>query len=203
MAPLFPLDKERRMIRVLGFKQTLRSNGTAIDWVSYTAGDGITDTGEPAFATWVEVKRITPPEYIENDDGGLKMAALRSQWAQIEPHYEAWKQGHEIAETGTPLGAWPAITQDEGEALRGAGIRTVEDVAALSEERLARPILPRLRDLQRQAKMFLDGLGDAALKAQIVALQEQNAAMLEMLAEQKQEAKRGPGRPRKEETEAA
>ena len=62
MAPLFPLDKERRMIRVLGFKQTLRSNGTAIDWVSYTAGDGITDTGEPAFATWVEVKRITPPE---------------------------------------------------------------------------------------------------------------------------------------------
>jgi hypothetical protein len=142
-------------------------------------------------------------EYIENDDGGLKMAALRSQWAQIEPHYEAWKQGHEIAETGTPLGAWPAITQDEAEALRGAGIRTVEDVAALSEERLARPILPRLRDLQRQAKMFLDGLGDAALKAQIVALQEQNAAMLEMLAEQKQEAKRGPGRPRKEETEAA
>ena len=196
------------MIRVLGFKQTMRPNGDILDWVNFTSGDGITETGEPAFATWMEVRRITPPEFIENDTEGLKMAALRSQWAQIEPHYLAWKAGHEITETGTPLGVWPAITNEEAESLRGAGIRTVEDVAALTEDRLARPILPRLRDLKRQAGLFIEKMGDAEMKAEIAKLQEQNAAMLEMLAERKAEEagdqpKRGPGRPRKDEVEAA
>jgi hypothetical protein len=196
------------MIRVLGFKQTMRPNGDILDWVNFTSGDGITETGEPAFATWMEVRRITPPEFIENDTEGLKMAALRSQWAQIEPHYLAWKAGHEITEAGTPLGVWPAITNDEAESLRAAGIRTVEDVAALTEDRLARPILPRLRDLKRQAGLFIEKMGDAEMKAEIAKLQEQNAAMLEMLAERKAEEagdqpKRGPGRPRKDEVEAA
>jgi hypothetical protein len=84
----------------------------------------------------------------------------------------------------------------------------VEDVAALTEDRLARPILPRLRDLKRQAALFIEKMGDAEMKAEIAKLQEQNAAMLEMLAERKAEEagdqpKRGPGRPRKDEVEAA
>lgn len=195
------------MIKVLGFKQTLKANGHLVDWVNFTSSDGMTDTGEPAFATWMEIKRITPPEYIDNDDGGLKMAALRSQWAQIEPAYAAWKAGHEMPEHGTPLGVWPGISADEAEALRTVGIKTVEDVAGLTEDRLARPVLPRLRDLQRQAKVFLDAMGDAELRAKVAQLEEQNAAMLEMLAEAKQaeksETKRGPGRPRKEDVEAA
>jgi hypothetical protein len=187
------------MIRVLGFKQTLKPNGDVVDWVNITSGDAITDTGEAAFATWMEIRRITPPDYLDNDDGGLKMAALRSQWAQIEPHYAAWKQGHEVAESGIPLGAWPALNADEAEALRNAGLKTVEDIAGLSEDRLARPVLPRMRDLQRQAKLFLEGRGKAELEDAIRKLEEQNAAMLEMLAEREEPQKRGPGRPRKDE----
>jgi hypothetical protein len=186
------------MIRVLGFKQTLRPNGSTVDWVNFTAQDGISETGEPSFSTWTEIARITPPEAINNDDGGLKMAALRSQWQQIEPHYSAWKSGQQMPETGTPIGVWPAISADEAEALRTAGFKTVQQIAEMSEAQLMRPVLPRMRDLQRQAKGFLDGMGGAELRAQIAALQEQNAQMLEMLAEKRMEdAKRGPGRPRK------
>ena len=176
-------------IKVLGFKQTLKANGNLVDWVNFTSSDGMTDTGEPAFATWVEIKRITPPEYIENDDGGLKMAALRSQWAQVEPAYKAW----------------PALSGDEAEGLRTVGIKTVEEVANLSEDRLARPVLPRLRELQRQAKVFIAGMGNAALEAKIAQLEEQNAAMLEMLAEKEMaDDKPRRGRPPKvKEDEAA
>ena len=191
------------MIRVLGFKQKFLPNGRVIDMVCYTSGDAITETGEPTHSTWERISRLTPPEVIENDDGGLKAAALRSQWAQIEPHYLAWKEGHEIPETGTPLGAWPAITQDQAEALRGVGIKTVDDVARASEALLHRPPLPNMRDLQRQAVMFLEGADKAAQAAEIAALKEQNAAMLEMLTEQQEKPKRGPGRPKKEEAEAA
>lgn len=188
------------MIKVLGFKSTLKPNGGVVDWVQITSADAMTDTGDASFATWLEVKRITPPDMIENDDGGLKMAALRSQWAQIEPAYLAWKQGHEVPDNGIPIGAWPALNADEAEALRTAGLRTVEDIASLSEDRLARPILPRMRDLKRQAALFLDGRSKAALEDAIRKLEEQNAAMLEMLAERQEDApKRGPGRPRKEE----
>ena len=192
-------------IKVLGFKQTLKANGNLVDWVNFTSSDGMTDTGEPAFATWVEIKRIMPPEYIENDDGGLKMAALRSQWAQIEPAYEAWKAGNEMPEDGTPLGVWPALSADEAEVLRTVGIKTVEEVANLSEDRLARPVLPRLRELQRQAKVFIAGMGNAALEAKIAQLEEQNAAMLEMLAEKEMaDDKPRRGRPPKvKEDEAA
>lgn len=189
------------MIRVLGFKQEFK-NGKTIDWVHFTSGDALKETGEPTHSTWTKISSITPPDNLENDDGGIKMAALRSQWSQIEPHYAAWKSGHEIPESGTPLGAWPAVNVDQAEAMKGAGIKTVEDVAALSEDRLARPVLPNMRDLQRQAKMFLESRGQTELQDKIRQLEEQNAAMLEMLAEQKAD-KRGPGRPKKEETEAA
>jgi hypothetical protein len=191
------------MIRVLGFKQDFKPNGKTIDWVHFTSGDALKETGEPTHSTWMKVSDIQPPAVIENDDGGIKLAALRSQWNQISAHYDAWKSGHEIPESGTPLGAWPALNSAEAEALKSVGIKTVEDVATQSEDRLARPVLPNMRELQRQAKMFLEGRGKAELEDKLRQLEEQNAAMLEMLAEQKAENKRGPGRPKKEETEAA
>jgi hypothetical protein len=192
MAPLFPLDKERRMIRVLGFKQDFRPDGRVYDMVHFTSSDAMTDTGEPTHSTWERISRLTPPEFMENDDGGLKMAALRSQWNQIEPSYAAWKQGQEIPESGTPLGAWPAIDAARAEALRAAGMRTVEDVARVGENVLARPPLPNLRALKDQAKAFLENRDLSARDAQISDLQAQNAAMLEMLAElQADKPKRG------------
>lgn len=190
------------MIRVLGFKQEYKANGKTVDWVHFTSGDALRETGEPTHSTWVKVADITPPPALENDEGGIKMAALRSQWNQIGPHYEAWKDGHEIPETGTPLGAWAALNSDQAEALKSVGLKTVEDIAGQSEDRLARPVLPNMRELQRQAKMFLEGKGKTEMQDKIRQLEEQNAAMLEMLAESKQE-KRGPGRPKKEEVEAA
>ena len=186
------------MIRVLGFKQQYRPNGKAIDMVHFTSGDAMRENGEPTHSTWERISRIMPPEVIENDEGGLKLAALRSQWAQIEPAYAAWKSGHEIPETGTPLGAWPAIDNAQAEALKGVGIKTIEDVANATENLLAKPPLPHMRELQRQAKTFLEGADKAAQAAEIAALKEQNAAMLEMLAEQKQEQdKPRRGRPPK------
>ena len=185
------------MLRVLGFKQEYHPDGRVIDMVQFTSHDAIRENGEPTHSTWERISRLTPPEVIENDEGGLKAAALRSQWAQIEPAYLAWKQGHEIPEDGTPLGAWPAISQQQAEALKSVGLSTVESIAGASENILAKPPLPHMRDLQRQAKMFLEGRGKAELEEKLRQLEEQNAAMLEMLAEQQEPQKRGPGRPRK------
>lgn len=188
------------MIRVLGFKQEYRPDGRVIDMVHFTSSDAMTENGEPTHSTWERVSRLMPPDYIENDDGGLKMGALRLQWSHIEPRYEAWKKGQEIPETGTPLGAWPAIDQARADALRGAGLRTVEDVANVTENLLSRAPLPNMRALKEQAIAFLENRSVSARDAEIAELREQNAAMLEMLAElQADKPKRG--RPPKAQTE--
>ena len=187
-------------IRVLAFETQYDAAGKATDWVHFTSGDAFSEAGQVTHSTWEKVSRLMPPAGIANDDGGEKMKAMRGQWSQIEPHYIAWKAGSEIPDDGTPLGAWPGVSNTQAEVLRRVGLNTVQKVAAVPEAMLARPPLPNMRDLRSQALLWLEGRDKAALEKQLAEQAAQIAAMMEMLAE-RQEAepeKRGPGRPRKE-----
>ena len=190
-------------IMVLRFKTEYRTGKPDLHWVEFTSRDALDEGGHPRHSTWEMVNKLRPPEMVNNDDGGLKMAALRSQWAQIEPHYEAWKAGNVLPDNGTPLGAWPGVNADQADALRTVGLQTVEAVANASESVLANPPLPNMREIKRQAGIWLEGRSNADMAARLAELEAQNAAMLEMLAERTEPAKRGPGRPRKDEAEAA
>jgi len=191
-------------LRILEFKTEYSIGKPDVDWVHFTSRDAMTESGAITHSTWEKISRITPTESISNDDNGLKMAAMRSQWAQIEPAYLAWKQGQVLPETGTPLGAWPGVNTQQAEALKSVGLHTVEAIASATESVLSKPPLPNMREIKRQAVAWLEGRDAAEQAATIAQLQEQNAAMLEMLAELQdgKEEKRGPGRPRKEEIAA-
>jgi len=189
-------------IMVLRFKTEYRTGRPDVDWVEFTSRDALDEGGHPRHSTWEMVNRLRPPEYLKNDDGGLKMAALRSQWAQIEPAYLAWKEGASLPETGTALAAWPGVNADQADALRAVGLTTVEAVAAASESILMAPPLPNMREIKRQAGIWLEGRDNAAMAARLAELEAQNAAMLEMLAD-RTEPKRGPGRPPKQAEEVA
>jgi len=187
-------------IRVNGFKTDYRPDGTPVEWVHYTGKDAMSENGQLSHSTWEKISRVIPKDVMRNDDDGLKSAVMRSTWAQIEPAYLAWKEGNEIPTTGTPLGAWAGVNTDQAAALRGVGLLTVEAVADVSEVILGRPPLPNMRELKRQAGLWLEGLGQSALQAKLTEMEERNAAMMEMLAElQADKPKRG--RPRKEEAE--
>lgn len=190
-------------IMVLRFKEEYRTGKPPVDWVEFTSKDALDEGGHPRHSTWEMVKKLRPPETIDSDDSGLKMAAMRSQWAQIEPAYLAWKEGSALPDNGTPLAAWPGVNPDQADALRSVGLSTVEAIASASESILMAPPLPNMREIKRQAGIWLEGRSSAELAAQLAELQAQNAAMLEMLAERPEPAKRGPGRPRKDEAEAA
>jgi hypothetical protein len=83
------------------------------------------------------------------------------------------------------------------------GILSVEARAAMSDSTIETLPFPGRRDLPKLAKMFLEAQKDADLAAQ-------NAELLERCRgdgrnfwkSRADEPKRGPGRPRKEETEA-
>jgi hypothetical protein len=208
-------------IRVLGFKSTfemlpvkgdpitdevdrlgykLDAKGNRIrelqeeHWVSYSPSHSPLNT-----ATNERVRHMIPDESrMGTDTDGEKLRFMTHRWAQIEPAYEAFKNGRDIPLSGTPLGAWNGIIAEQAEVLRQSGIRTVEEVAELSESQLERVRLPNMRDLRSQAKLFLEN-SDKALAAKreadkdamIEAMSERMAAMEELLEQATKPAKRG------------
>ena len=81
--------------------------------------------------------------------------------------------------------------------LRRLGIKTVEDVANMSESTATKLPFPNARKLSGLAAEFLSGKSKADTEAELADMREKMLAMEEMLAEQMAE-KRKPGRPRKE-----
>lgn len=180
-------------IIVLEFKQEYR-DGKAIDWVLVgPRGEAIERT-----QTWHRISKIIPPE---EPPRGLaespSYVAMKARWDQIEPHYRAWKSGNAAPETGTPLGAWSGVNAAQADVLKRMHIKTVEDVAEMTEADVAKLPFPGARDLPKLARDYLEGKDMADLQAQ-------NAAMAEKLAALEAEVnKPRRGRPPKKEEEAA
>jgi hypothetical protein len=145
-----------------------------------------------------------------NKVAGANPASMAAQvlWAHIKPRYEAWKGNQELPETGTPLAAWNHLTPTQAEFLRTNGIRTVEDVASLTDIHIQQFKIHNLRSIIEAAKRFVDVADVNKFAGEMKAKDEQLAAanaridqMAEMLAklmEDKETPKRGPGRPPKE-----
>jgi hypothetical protein len=136
--------------------------------------------------------------------------AARAMWDFIKPRYEAWKSNQDLPETGTPLAAWNHLTPQQAEILRVNGIRSVEDCSLLSDSHINRIPIPNLRSIIEAAKKFLDHKDinrfDAEMKAKddtIAALTQRVDQLAEMVANQGDPPKRGPGRPPKSEQAAA
>ena len=170
-------------------------------WVTYSPAHSPINTVNSE-----RVRLMVPdPDRIGNDPDGAKFRFMQARWAQIEPHYEAFKSGQtDITVNGTPLGVWPAIIPEQVEILRSSGIRTVEEVADLTESQIDRVRLPNMRDLRKQAKLFLENSTaaaaaekEAALEGKLAAMEEQLQAAMDLL--EQQAAKEAPrrGRPPK------
>jgi predicted flap endonuclease-1-like 5' DNA nuclease len=153
-------------------------------------------------------EKIARMSKLQPDDGANEVVKMaHAIWNDIKPHYDAWKAGQEIPETGTPLAAWSGVSPEQAEFLRTRGIRTVEDLADLTDTHISRMPLPNLREIIRTAKRFLEGADARVSASKITAVEEENANLKAELAEIRQmlmreaadaPAKRGPGRPRKE-----
>lgn len=115
---------------------------------------------------------------------GAAMAAHR--WRQIEPHYRAWKSGQAMPEAGTPLAAWNGVSPEQADVLRTRGVKTVEDVASLTDTHIGGIPLPGMRTLVEMAKRFLAAQDANRLSASLAAKDDEIAtlqARLDELAE--------------------
>lgn len=182
---------------VIGFK-TEYIGERAIDWVEIApSGEAFDRT-----RTWHRIKDVTPPQNVDDtrkDSMSYKIAVAR--WEKIRPKYDAYKQGQDIPDDGTPLAAWAGVSPEQAAHLKAMGIKTVEAVRDMGEGATARLPFPNARKLPQLAADFLSSKGEAEKDRLIADMQERMAIMEEMLAAGQPE-KRGPGRPRKQEEAA-
>ncbi|TIN07229.1 MAG: hypothetical protein E5Y51_31045, partial [Mesorhizobium sp.] len=156
------------------------------DWVTYSPSHSPLNT-----RTTERVRHLLPdPSLMGEDQDGEKLRFMTARWSQIEPAYGAFKAGREIPLNGTALAAWSGVTPEQADVLRTAGIRTVEEVRDLPDGQLDRVRLPNMRDLRKQAGLFLANSDaakaaerEAAKDAQIAELVERQAAMEAMIEE--------------------
>lgn len=169
-------------IRILGFakKYSKGADGEMVahDWVTFAPAHAV-----QSVVNEERVDRLKPKDGLANDDQGLRAAYQKMRWSEIEPAYEAWKSGNSVPEVGTPLAAWPGVSKEQVEVLRMSAIRTVEEVANLSENLLMRIQLPGMRELREQAQRFLDASDTDAVADRMRRQDEELAAVKEQLAE--------------------
>lgn len=167
------------------YKPDANGEMQAEEWVAYCA------PGNAAFTIIEDAVRR-----VQRDKTG--------KWNSIKAAYEAWKQGSEIPEEGTPIGAWPGCTQAQAEILRANGIRSVEEVANLTETLLNRIKLPNPRALKDQAVRFLEARSTSSVEAaikqrdeEIALLRAQMEDLMSLVAKPQDDSEDAPKRSRK------
>lgn len=144
---------------------------------------------------------ITPPggnlTVEEEVDNWLKKKERDQFFDVYRRQYEAWKDGHEIPEEGTPIRTWPPLGPAQIEACIRANIRTVEDLATAPEEAIGR-IGMGARGMQQKAQVWLQSAQDkgkateeistlrrdvATLTERLTDLEKENAGLRALLPE--------------------
>jgi len=153
----------------------------SIDMVAYAP------LGKSNMQTCVEaVSRLSKVQPIDPGTDNPSVLMANARWKIIKQHYDAWKQGNEVPVDGTPLGAWPALTGEQVQALKTMGLRTVEDIRDASEGIVLRFPFPNAREIQRQAGMFLTAFDKDKVSRDLKAMQDQMAEKDAQLEEMRQ-----------------
>lgn len=166
-------------------------------WTNYTPGpDGMpkgvdmvmyAPIGKADKLTLVEtVSRLGKLHPLEAaaDNPAVQMAHER--WNAIKPAYDAWKNGQALPETGTPLGAWPGVSQEQADALKMMGIRSVEEYANASDGIISAVPFPGARELKVAAQAFLKAADRQAITADLAKKDDEIATLKEQLEEMRQ-----------------
>lgn len=169
-----------------GFKLNDRGRrvleNVATDWVTYSPAHSPLGS-----STTERIRHIQPTEEIINAEPSEKRAFLLARWAAIQPHYEAWKEGHALPVSGTPLAQWPGVSAAMAEELKRYNIKTVEDVRDLGESMLERVRLPNMRALRDQARAFLENIKVSEVAAREVERDNEIETLKAALAEQQEQ----------------
>lgn len=81
---------------------------------------------------------------------------IPAEWADhFEREYGKWKAGQDVSDLGCSVRAWPGVSKAQVENLIAAGVRTVEDAAAMNETTMRR-LGMGAREIKQRASAYLE-----------------------------------------------
>lgn len=197
-------------ITIMGFEERYRRNGATgelepFDVVTYSP------RGDIKTRLTREVARMSKVLPAEEAGDNLAYIGAAKLWAVVRPQYEFWKQNNALPMSGTPLAAWGGVSKAQGEVLRNAGLRTVQDVAEASDIVIGKTGIANGLMVRDLARKYLENEQGVKASTALASLQEENATLKEQMAEMMammremqgaDDAPKRRGRPRKDEPEA-
>lgn len=91
-----------------------------------------------AYLTPSGTKDVIPrrvDEWLVQTKDQAHRGTIPFEWAESFANaFKRWKENNEIPEFGTPIMTWPVLSPGERSAVLAANIRTVEDLAAATEQ---------------------------------------------------------------------
>lgn len=182
------------------FEEIEPANIRALKFERQFEPDGEDGMREKVWVTWAKKGAGIPTHTTD------KVERLRrdpSIWAALEPAYLAWEAGTNFETDGTPFDVWPGLLAHEVEELRKHKIHSVEDFAGMTDSDFKRCAFPKIREKRDRAREYLknrDAMDEMdALRQKIAEL----TAAKDAGKAEGDAPKRGPGRPRRDEAEAA
>lgn len=116
---------------------------------------------------------------IKGQDKQVCIEEVRPHHKQKYPvAYQLFQMGKPLPVIGTPVEQLPGVGPSLAHHLKGLNLRTIEDVANVTDENTLTRIGMGARDLVTRAKAFIDKAAPQA-----VALQEENAMLKQQLAQ--------------------
>jgi hypothetical protein len=146
---------------------------------SIEAGHRVTKNVNMAYVMQIGSKDQTE-KIAEDWIAQLKRKAMENEypeaWANhFETKFKDWMAGRETPENGYPIREWAVLSPAEVENLLSIKIRTVEDLAAATEELLQKSL--GLRTLKQKAQAWLESANSSAEK--LTALSIENVQLKE------------------------
>ena len=151
------------------------------------------------------------PEWWDKLDAQVKNGQLPGVWVEkLREAYRRYQQGLTIPEEGTPILGWNLVPPSMQKLLIEWNIRTVEELANLTNEARHNIGMGALQMQQRAQAWLAQHQDKAPLTIEMAAVKQENAQLkdtvasleerVKQLAEQieKDGVRQGPGRPRKE-----
>jgi hypothetical protein len=136
------------------------------------------EQGRPIFRDTEYISIIQPG----NKDSRIERPARDSDRQRFPKHYAAFKNrisDDDVYLEGTPLEEWAGVTRSQVEELRYFGVRTVEQLANMSDSNSQN--FMGANSLRDQAKKFLASRADDAAAAEIQARDEEIAEQRELI----------------------
>lgn len=134
--------------------------------------------GRPIFRekTYIEIR------YPGNRTDSIARPATAHDIQRFPRHYKAFKDRVELPEEGTPLNEWPVISRSQAEELSFFNIKTVEQLAAVSDAEGHK--FMGFNNLKSKAKEFLESSRDIVESAQLREELHQRDEVIRAMQEQ-------------------